>query len=292
MTRRDFLNRSTLAAAAALPGRNLWAARVSKLKFGLTSYQWGAEWDIPTFIANCTRAKTFGVELRTSAKYKHGVELDISAERRREVKRVFAASPVKLVGVNSAEMFDWPDPAALRKAIEAAKAHVVLAHDVGATGVRVFPNNFHPEVPREQTLAQIAKSLNEVGLFAKDYGQQVRLEAHGPVGTLPNLRKIMDQVTQKSVVVKLNGDPRDDQDGKFAENFALVKDRLGETLHFRMYDGGGKFPYQQQWDLLIDAGWDGWCMVEESAKVPDIVQALIDERESWEKMIAKSVARA
>jgi hypothetical protein len=59
-----------------------------------------------------------------------------------------------------------------------------------------------------------------------------------------------------------------------------------------MHGGGGRFPYQLQWDLLIDAGWDGWCMVEESAKVPDIVQALIDEREAWEKMIAKSVARA
>src|SRR5271165_5349392 len=159
MTRRDFLNRTTMAGAVALSGQNLLAARVSKLKFGLTSYQWGAEWDIPTFIANCTKAKAFGVELRTSAKYKHGVEPDIGTERRREVKRIFGDSPVKLVGINSAERFDAPDPAVLRKAIEAVKAHVILAHDVGAMGVRVFPNNFHPEVPQEQTLAQIAKSL-------------------------------------------------------------------------------------------------------------------------------------
>lgn len=290
MTRRDLLNRS-VAAALALSSRSLWAARVSKLKFGLTSYQWGAGWDIPTFIANCTKAKAFGVELRTSQNYKHGVELDIGAERRREVKRIFGDSPVKLVGINSGERFDSPDPGVLRKAIEAAKAHVILAHDVGATGVRVFPNSFHPEIPQEQTLAQIAKSLNELGAFANDYGQKIRLEAHGSVGTLPNLRKIMDQVDEKSVVIKLNSDPRDDQGGKFAENFALVRDRLGDTLHFHMYSEGDKFPYQLQWDLLIDAGWDGWCMVEEAAKVPDIVQALIEVRETWEKMIAKSVAR-
>jgi sugar phosphate isomerase/epimerase len=292
MTRRGFVRQAGSAgAAAALAARGLWAKRISNLKFGLTSYQWGAQWDIPTFIANCTRAKAFGIELRTSNHYKHGVETDIGAERRREVKRTFADSPVRLVGINSGEMLDAPDAAVLRKAIEAVKAHVLLAHDVGATGVRVFPNNFHPDVPPEQTLAQIARSLNEVGAFARDYGLKIRLEAHGPVGTLPNLRKIMDQVDQKNVVVKLNGDPRDNQNGDFAANFALVRDRLGDTLHFRMYGGGGGFPYQLQWDLLIDAGWEGWCMVEESVKVPDIVQALIEEREAWEKMIAMSVAR-
>lgn len=260
------------------------------MKFGLTSYQWGADWDIPTMIANCAKAKALGVELRTSAKYKHGVELDLSAAGRNEVKQRFAASPVKLVGINSAERFDWPEAAALRTAIENAKAHVKLAHDTGATGIRVFPNTFHKEVPEAQTLEQIAKSLNEIGKFAADYGTMVRLENHGPVGTLVNLRKIMDQVEQKNVRIKLNGDARDNEGGQFAQNFALIKDRLGDTLHMRMYRDT-EFPYQTQWDLLTAAGWDGWCFVEESVKVPDRVQALIEEREMWEKMIARSLAR-
>ena len=282
--------RSLFAGSLGLIAASARAARVSKLKFGLTSYQWGDDWDIPTMIANCSKAKALGVELRTSAKYKHGVELDTSADRRREVKKQFADSPVRLVGINSAERFDWPDPAALRTAIENAKAHVKLAHDTGATGIRVFPNQFHDEVPKEQTLAQIAKSLNEVGKFAQDYGTRVRIENHGPVGTLVNLRKIMDQVEQKNVGIKLNGDKRDNEGGRFAENFALVKDRLGDTLHMRMYKDT-EFPYQLQWDLLIAGGWDGWCFVEESGKVPDRVQALTEEREMWEKMIAKSLTR-
>jgi hypothetical protein len=285
-TRRSFLAGSLGLIAA--PAR---AARVSKMKFGLTSYQWGADWDIPTMIASCTRAKALGVELRTSAKYKHGVEIDISAERRREVKKQFADSPVKLVGINSAERFDWPDTAQLRKAIDNAKAHVKLAHDTGATGIRVFPNQFHDEVPHEQTLAQIAKSLNELGKFAQDYGARVRIENHGSIGTLVNMRKIMDQVDQKNVGIKLNGDARDNEGGRFAENFALVKDRLGDTLHMRMYQHG-EFPYQLQWDLLTDAGWEGWCFVEESVKVPDRVQALTEEHAMWDKMIAKSLARS
>jgi sugar phosphate isomerase/epimerase len=290
VSRRRFLSAGVSAATLATFPGHAAGARKSKLKFGLTSYQWGADWDIPTMIANCTKAKAMAVELRTSAKYKHGVEPEISPERRREVKKMFADSPIKLIGINSAARFDATDPAALRAAIESAKAHVILAHDTGATGVRVFPNDFHKGVPEEQTLAQVAKSLNEVGKFARDYNQMVRLENHGGAGELVNLRRVMDQVDQPNVRIKLNGDARDNRGEGFAKHFALVKDKLGDTLHMRMHEKG-EFPYQLQWDLLVDAGWDGWCFVEESVKVPDRVQALIEERQMWEGMIAKSVGR-
>ncbi len=276
---QDLTRRTFLAAAA---GALAHAKPTTKMKFGLTSYQWGADWDIPTTIANCTKAKVLGVELRTSAKYKHGVELTLDAAARREVKRQFAGSPVKLVGINSAERFDWPDEAALRNAIEAAKAHVLLAHDTGATGIRVFPNQFQKSVPEEKTLEQIARAVNEVGKFAAGHGQKVRLECHGPVGTLPNIAKILSMVEQKNVRAKLNGDVRDNEGGRFAENFATVKDKLGDTLHMRWYDGN-KFPYQQQFQLLNAMNWDGWCFVEESVKVTDRVQALIELRQTWEK---------
>ncbi len=272
-----------LAGLAVVPAM----AKKSRMKFGLTSYQWGSEWDIPAMIANCTKAKAFGVELRTSAKYKHGVEIDISAERRREVKKMFADSPVKLVGINSAERFDDPNPEKLKAAIEACKAHLQLAHDTGATGIRVFPNDFHKEVPEARTLEQIARAVNEVGKAAAGLGLMVRLENHGKVGTLRNLAKIMSMVESKHVGIKLNGDVRDNEDGKFAENFALVKDRLADTLHMRWY-GGTQFPYQLQFNLLVKQGWDGWCFIEESAKVPDRVQALSDERVQWEEWIAKA----
>jgi hypothetical protein len=284
--RRTFLSTS----AAMMASATLQAKPTSKLKFGLTSYQWGADWDIPTMIANCTRAKAFGVELRTSAKYKHGVELNLDPAARAEVKRTFAGSPVKLVGINSAERFDWPDPAVLKTAIANAKAHAKLAHDTGATGIRVFPNQFQKGVPEAQTLEQIARSVNEVGRYAADLGQMVRLENHGPVGTLVNMKTIMSMVDQKNVRIKLNGDLRDNEGGKFAENFAGIKDRLGDTLHMRWLDGN-QFPYQQQWDLLTAMNWDGWCFVEESVKVPDRVHALIGMRETWEKMVANSLSK-
>ncbi len=280
--------RQLLMSAAALPASVL-ARRTSKMRFGLTTYQWGSEWDIPTLIANCTKAQALGLELRTSEKYAHGVEITSSAAQRREVKKRFAGSPVTLLGVASSDRFDSPDPAQLRAAIESAKAHVKLSQDIGGSGVRVFPNDFHRQVPQEQTIAQIARALNEVGNYAADYGQMIRLENHGSAGRLPTLRKILDQVEARNVRVKLNGEPGDANG--FAERFALVKDRLGDTLHGHVLPDQS-FPYQLQADLLIDAGWNGWWLLEAETKVADRMASLIEQRQLWEQLIRKSLSRA
>jgi sugar phosphate isomerase/epimerase len=262
--------------------------RASKMRFGFTSYQWGSDWDIAAMIENCAQAKAFAVELRTSSNYAHGVETSLSAPQRREIRKRFAGSPVTLIGIASGERFDWPDPAKLDAAIESAKAHLKLSHDVGSRGVRVFPNDFHTDVPREKTIGQISRALNVVGKYAADLGQMVRLENHGTAGDLVTLRRIMDGIDQRNVRVKLNGHAGDAED--FARRFEMIRPVLGDTLHMHELDRGN-FPYQLQTDLLIDAGWEGWCLLEASGKPPDRLQALIEQRRIWEQMIAKSLRR-
>ena len=281
-TRRQFL--LTLASASAA-----LAKPVSKMRFGLMTYQWGMDWDVPTLIANCTKTKAYGVELRTSANYAHRVELTMTDAERREVKKKFADSPVQIVGLASADRFDSPDPARLNKAIESTKGHIKLSQDVGGHGVRVVPNDYHPDIPKEKTIEQIIRSLNTVGKFAADYGQRIRVENHGTAGDLVSLRKIMDGVDQPNVRIKLNGEQIDAPD--FAQRFAMVKPFLDDTLHFHELDGGS-FPYQLQSDLLIEAGWDGWWLLECSSKPPDRVQAMMDQRGMWEKIVAKSLSRS
>lgn len=288
MTRREWMVAGagllTLGGAKAAP-----AKRTSKMRFGFTSYQWGSDWDIPTMIANLTKAKTFSTELRTSAHYAHGVELSLPAERRREVRKQFADSPVELVGLALVERLDSPDPARLNQQIENVKAYVKLSQDVGGKGVRVVPNDFHPDVPREKTIEQIGRSLNILGKFASDYGQRIRLENHGTAGDLVTLRQIMEGVDQKNVGIKLNCERGDAAD--LAQRFAEVKPYPDDTLHFHELDSRD-FPFQLQCDLLIDAGWQGWWQLEASSKVPDRLEATIHQRELWEAMIARSLDRA
>ncbi|MHC4559782.1 MAG: sugar phosphate isomerase/epimerase family protein [Planctomycetota bacterium] len=298
VSRRDFLARGIyitagIAATAALTsceslGTTGAEKRIARTRFGFTTYQWGQDWDIPTLIANCSKARVFGVELRTSQSYVHGVELDLNAQQRGEVKNRFGDSLVNLVGIATSERFDSPDPTKLKKAIENTKAYIKLSRDIGGSGVRVFPNSFHDDIPREVTIRQIGSSLNIVGAFAADYGQQIRLEAHGSAGELTTIKAIMDHVVQPSVRVKLNSDKGDTKGKGFEHKFNLVKDSLGDTLHLHNLKDAG-FPYQLQMNLLVKMGWSGWQLLEVSDKVPDRVQALIEQRQIWDQMLANSL---
>jgi sugar phosphate isomerase/epimerase len=292
-SRREFLGRTLCAAIGVGAAGSLTQAPVcaagstAKIRLGLTTYQWGMGWDLPTLIANSQKAGVFGVELRTQLKYKHGVELELSSAQRAAVKQRFADSPVKLVSLACGERLDWPEPAKLKEAIEASKAYLQLSHDVGSGAVRVFPNQFHPNVPKEQTIAQIAKALNELGARAAGLGQRVDLEAHGPAGELSTMKAVMDQVTERNVGVRLNCDKRDLAGAGLAANFNLVKDRLSKVVHAHNFKGPD-FPYQQQLALLVNANWEGWVLMENSEKEPELVAAIIEQRELWEGLMKKA----
>ncbi|MCU0979941.1 MAG: sugar phosphate isomerase/epimerase [Pirellulaceae bacterium] len=295
MSRRDFLAGGVAVAVGIcslgrLRQSTLRAAESSaksKMRFGLTTYTWGKDWDIPTLITNCEKAGLYGVELRTSLNYAHGVELTLSASQRAAVKQRFADSPVHLVSIACSERLDWPEPDKLRAAIEASKTHLQLSHDIGCDVLRVFPNQFHRDVPRERTIEQIARALDELGAVAADLGQEVSLEAHGPAGELPTMRAIMERVTQRSVRVRLNCDARDAQGQGFVANFNMVKDFLSRIIH--LHDlGDPKYPYQLMVDLLLQTKWHGWALAERDDTVPDRVLALTGQRHAWEAMIEKA----
>ena len=174
LDRRRFLQTSLgVAAVGLLPAFHreelCWAQQsqnqLSKMRFGLVTYQWGADWDLPTLLANCEKAGALGVELRTT--HKHGVEPSLNSSQRREVKARFDDCPVTLVGLGSAEEFHSPDPDKLAASIEATKAFIKLSHDVGGSGVKVRPNDLPEGVAHEKTIEQIGRALNEVVLMAR-----------------------------------------------------------------------------------------------------------------------------
>lgn len=297
LSRREFLCAAAVAAgagAAALYGRSPQAttrpAHPAELRIGLATYTWGKDWDIPTLIANGEKAGLLGVELRTCEKYAHGVETTLSAEQRAEVKKRFADSPVKLVSIACSERFDWPEADKLKAATKAAKEHLQLSHDVGCDVVRVFPNSFHPKIPHEKTIEQIARAMDQLGAFADGLGQEVSLEAHGPVGELPNMRAIMDRTQRRNIRVRLNCDARDNLNKGFAANFDLVKAYLSRVIHIHDLQDA-KYPYQLMVELLIKAGWRGWALMERSEAVPDRVVAMTQERQRWEKMVQAGTAK-
>ena len=287
-TRRDFLMVSGAAIGAALlaPTTIVLGARPGdRMAFGLVTYLWGQDWDLPTLIANCQTAGVLGVELRTQ--HAHGVEPQLNAQQRAEVAARFADSPVTLVGLGSNERFDHPDPQALNRAIEATKAFIVLSHDVGGTGVKVKPDSFHPEVPRQKTIEQIGRALNEVGEFGMGYGQQIRLEVHGQCSELPTIKAIMDIADHENVALCWNSNRQDLAGEGLEHNFRLVRKRFGDTVHVRPLDDPN-YPFQQLIHLLVETDYDGWILLEAATKPADRVAALAEQRTLFDQMVRKA----
>jgi sugar phosphate isomerase/epimerase len=281
LNRRLFLQSSAAVAGLGL-NPSLADERQPTMRFGLVTYMWGHDWNLPTLIANCEKAGVQGVELRTG--HAHGVEPSLGDTKRREVRQQFADSPVKLVGLGSNEDFHDVDPASLKASIAAAKAFIKLSHDVGGSGVKVKPNDLPSGVPHENTIEQIGRALNELGAYGADLGQQVRLEVHGECAPLPMMAAIMRVADHPNVAVCWNSNPQDLEGDGLEHNFTLVEKRLGRTTHVRKLESRD-YPYAKLVKLLTQVKYDGWLLIEDSTMPTDRVAALVQQRRSFERLV-------
>jgi len=289
-SRRRFLASSAASGAACglaawWPQRAKAAADPPAIAYGLVTYMWGAEWDLPTLLANCKKTNVLGVELRTT--HAHKVEPELNDKQRAEVAARFADSGVTCVGIGSDERLCNPDPARHKQAIEKSKEFVRLSHDIGGSGVKVKPNDFHPGVPHEKTIEQIGKALNELGEYAAGFGQQIRLEVHGQCAPLPIIKQIMDVATNENVFLCWNSNKGDLAGDGLEKNFNLVRSRFGSTLHVREFTAPD-YPWQELFNLLVKTKWEGWMLCEASAKVADKVAALAEQRKLFDEMLKKA----
>jgi len=289
-SRRNFIQTAVVSsAAAALPARAKGAPapqatdggfvlNKTPLKLGLMTYQIGQSWDIPTIIKNCKETRFAHVQLRTT--HKHGVELTLTAPQRAEVKQRFIDAGLA-ISLASAYQYHDTDPAVLRKNIEGTKQFLQLAKDVGALGVRVFPNGVPDEgrPDREKILEQIGKSVSECASTGHDLGVQLRMEEHGNgTSNIPTVRKILDYANNPHVWIIWNcspsdhtgqGLPKGSEGMSFEAQFNLVKGRIG-NVHLRELHT--EYPWRQLFSLLNTSGFKGYCDVEVSPESTEPVR--------------------
>lgn len=268
ITRRQLLRTTAFAlASASLAPRAAFAAEraagsggsASSMRLGLVTYNLAKDWTLETLIKNCQATKFEGVELRTT--HAHGVEVTLTPAQRAEVKQRFRDSGVELMGLGSAFDYHTPSQDKLRKDIEATKEYILLARDVGASGVKVRPNGLPREVPVDKTLEQIGRALRELGVFGSDHGVQIRLEVHGSgTSLLPNIKKIMDVADHPNVGVCWNSNQTDLEGAGFDANFDLVKDKI-VAVHMRdLYLE--EYPFGKLIQRLRQIGFRGFCLAE------------------------------
>jgi hypothetical protein len=266
--RRELLRSTALGATALLAaparGANPQSAIINPqsprpLRLGLMSYNLAKDWDIPTIIKNCTATGFEHIELRTT--HAHGVEVGLSQEKRREVRKRFEDAGLK-ISLASGFAYHWPDAAELRQNIEGTKEYTLLARDVGALGIRVFPNALlvNKGIPEEQTLRQIGKSLAEVGTFAHDHGVEIRVEVHGNgTNVVSKVRQMVDYSECPYVYVNWNCETNDTKDPGLEANFSSVKDCIRNVHLHELWED---YPYRRLFELLRQSGYQGYCDAE------------------------------
>ena len=296
LSRRAFLARGSAALAGAhiaLGHREAFARPGakggSKLKFGLVTYLWGKDWDVPTLIRNCQKTGLGGVELRTQ--HAHGVDDHLTPRQRFEVKLRFENSPIVNVGLGTNFAFHDTDQARVQENIEGAKRYVKLSADVGGSGIKVKPNGLPEGIPLEKTYEQIGKALDKVGAYAADFDQEIRVEVHGRKSQeLPHMHGIFKYVEQANVGMCWNSNKEDLLGDGLAANFNLVKERFASTAHVRELDAM-EYPYQELFNLFVQMDYDGWILMEARGKPMDRIEALQEQRMLFDKLVQTALAQ-
>jgi len=230
-----------------------------EMKLGLVTYNLARDWDLETLIRVCETVGLDGVELRTT--HKHGVEPSLPPHEREKVRKRFEQTQVKLVGLGTVCEFHSPDGNEVKRNIEEAKRFIVLAHDIGAMGVKVRPNALPVEVPKEKTIRQIGEALKEVGEFAQGFGVEIWLEVHGRgTSSLEVIKAIMEVANHQQVGVCWNSNREDVVDGSVKPTFSLVQNWV---RHVHINDLWREdYPWRELFALLRQADYERFTMIE------------------------------
>jgi sugar phosphate isomerase/epimerase len=248
------------AAAAAPP-----APPPLNYRLGIVTYNIAGAWDIPTILRVCRNVGLSPVELRTT--HKHGVEPNLSAQQRKDVRHQFADAGVEIWGCGTVCEFHSPNQSVVNQNIESCRRFVQLAADIGGRGVKVRPNDLQKGVPVQRTLEQIGRALTFCGQAAADAGVEIWVEVHGR-GTAhpPHIRTIMETANHPRVGVTWNSNATDVVNGSVSEYFKLLRSWI-KSCHINELHSG--YPYRELFRLLRETAYDRVTLAE-IAGMPDV----------------------
>ena len=279
LDRRGFMAASALAATSGAWAESLRRSlepSSTSPRFGMVTYLWGRDLPLTELVSACESAGLEGVELRTT--HAHGVEPTISPQEAGEIRSRFADSAVELVGLGSNERFDSPDAGRLAAAMDATRRFLRCSAAVGGGGVKVKPDTFHRGVDPGATIDQIGRSLRELGPYAEDLGQEIRLEVHGGCADPSIIGRIVDIADHPAVRICWNCNAQDLRGPGFRDHYELLRPRFGGTLHVRELDAFD-YPIGDLLGLVASDGYEGFVLLEAHSPPPTHrVSALANQR--------------
>jgi sugar phosphate isomerase/epimerase len=237
------------------------------MRLGAVTYNVLKDWDLPTILTKLGEIGFEAVELRTT--HAHGVEPSLDGEGRARVRRLFDASPVRLLSYGTTVEFHSPDPAVRKKQAEIGRQFIDLAHDTAAMSIKVRPNDLPDGVPRETTIQNIAGGLRELGDYGAGKGIEIWVEVHGRHTQLPaNMAAIMRAANHPNVGLIWNSNPTDIVNGSIRSSFQLLRPWL-RSVHINEL-ANTTYPWRELFTLLKGIRYDRYMMCEaQESKEPE-----------------------
>lgn len=229
------------------------------MKFSLLSYGVAKKWPLDKLIETAVRLGFSGIELRCELECGHGVELELTAAERRNVRHRVQDAYLELVGLSCSSRFESPDPARRTEVMERTRRYVDLAADVGATNLRVCGNDMPAGVDREECIAYVGDNLGELADYAADAGVAILLEMHGEFNNWHYSLAAVKRAARANIGLLYNSDNRDLVGGSVADIFSRIRPHL---RHVHLHDLASGFPYDELFRLLKQSGYDGYISPE------------------------------
>ncbi|MEU9341639.1 sugar phosphate isomerase/epimerase family protein [Streptomyces sp. NPDC048278] len=221
---------------------------------------------VPDVLALATAHGYHGVELR--AHPEEPVNPGLGPAARSDVAAEFKATGVEVLGVAGYARLAAPGEDA--PVLDETRQLLQLAHDLGASYVRVFPGA-DPALPAAESDAIAARRLGTVAEDAAALGVRVLLETHDSHRTGAAAIRILGPVGHRMVGslwdvmhTWLGGEQP-------AESFAALAPHLGyvQVKDIASADdttplplGAGVLPLSECVEVLSRHGWDGWLCWE------------------------------
>jgi len=199
ISRRSFIQYSgSFITAAVLDRNSLIKSKLPLLSFSTLGCP---DWPLDKILDVAAANNYEGVEIRGILR-----EMDLSKSPHfksdasiKTTKQKFSERNLKIVGFGSSAAMHHAGEADRSKAMDEAKRFIELADKAGCPYVRVFPNNFPKEVPKEKTMELMSAGLNDLAEFSKSTGVKVIMETHGDLIWSDDLVKVMSTVDDKQV---------------------------------------------------------------------------------------------
>ncbi|MGH2352558.1 MAG: sugar phosphate isomerase/epimerase family protein [Chloroflexota bacterium] len=242
------------------------------MRLSLLTYNMAKNWDLPRIVDFARLGGFAGVEFRAEASHKHGVELEASAQARRDARQRIEDAYLEVACIGLSSRFDTPDAAKRREVVERTKRYVELAADVGCRRLRVFGNDM-PKAgvdgdeppPRETVAHYVGDALRELAEFAEPHRVDILLEMHGQFNYWGFARPAVEHAAHPGVGIVYNCDTRDLVAGSVASTYNRVRHLI---RHVHMHEFTRGFPYPELFGLLQRDGYDGYLSSELGQETP------------------------